>query len=145
MGELLPTFTISLPRSTKTSSSISAKWKKSLTVSLSPSRFKSKIVQQKCGLLQPFFQLPASITPVSLVVDWDVLIASWSFNLDREKRSKCVSLLMTTATGFSITVLSSSTLWLQCWSEEDDFQLEKPKLDVQIRGTPQVGQDSFIT
>merc|ERR1711911_14386 len=33
----------------------------------------------------------------------------------------------------------------QCWSEEDDFQLEKPKLDVQIRGTPQVGQDSFVT
>ena len=21
----------------------------------------------------------------------------------------------------------------QCWSEEDDFQLEKPKLDVQVR------------
>jgi len=33
----------------------------------------------------------------------------------------------------------------QCWSEEDDFQLEKPKLDVQIRGTPQVGQDCFVT
>merc|ERR1712137_963968 len=57
----------------------------------------------------------------------------------------------TTAIGFSIMALSSSTLWLQfletkqCWSEEDDFQLEKPKLDVQIRGTPQVGQDSFVT
>jgi len=33
----------------------------------------------------------------------------------------------------------------QCWSEEDDFQLEKPKLDVQTRGTPQVGQDCFVT
>lgn len=33
----------------------------------------------------------------------------------------------------------------QTWSEEDDFQLEKPKLDVQIRGTPQVGQDCFVT
>nr|CAH0106042.1 unnamed protein product [Daphnia galeata] len=26
----------------------------------------------------------------------------------------------------------------QCWSEEDDFQLEKPKLDVQIRGNPRL-------
>ncbi|EFX83535.1 hypothetical protein DAPPUDRAFT_301901 [Daphnia pulex] len=33
----------------------------------------------------------------------------------------------------------------QCWSEEEDFQLEKPKLDVQIRGNPQVGQDCFAT
>nr|CAH0102530.1 unnamed protein product [Daphnia galeata] len=33
----------------------------------------------------------------------------------------------------------------QCWSEEEDFQLEKPKLDVQIRGNPQVGQDCFVT
>ncbi|EFX87396.1 hypothetical protein DAPPUDRAFT_44050 [Daphnia pulex] len=33
----------------------------------------------------------------------------------------------------------------QSWSEEDDFQLEKPKLDVQIRGNPQVGQDCFAT
>jgi len=33
----------------------------------------------------------------------------------------------------------------QAWSEEDDFQLEKPKLDVQIRGTPQAGQDCFVT
>jgi len=33
----------------------------------------------------------------------------------------------------------------QCWSEEDDFQLEKPKMDIQIRGTPQVGQDCFVT
>jgi len=33
----------------------------------------------------------------------------------------------------------------QCWSEEDDFQLEKPKIDVQIRGSPQVGQDCFVT
>ena len=23
----------------------------------------------------------------------------------------------------------------QCWSEEDDFQLEKPKLDVQVLGS----------
>ncbi|XP_045033686.1 hemocyte protein-glutamine gamma-glutamyltransferase isoform X1 [Daphnia magna] len=33
----------------------------------------------------------------------------------------------------------------QSWSEEDDFQLEKPKLDVQVRGNPQVGQDCFVT
>ncbi|KAK4036206.1 hemocyte protein-glutamine gamma-glutamyltransferase [Daphnia magna] len=33
----------------------------------------------------------------------------------------------------------------QSWSEEDDFQLEKPKLDIQIRGNPQVGQDCFVT
>lgn len=33
----------------------------------------------------------------------------------------------------------------QTWSEEDEFQLEKPKLDVQIRGTPQIGQDCFVT
>lgn len=31
------------------------------------------------------------------------------------------------------------------WSEENDFQLEKPKLDIQVRGTPQVGQDCFVT
>ncbi|XP_069698764.1 hemocyte protein-glutamine gamma-glutamyltransferase-like isoform X2 [Periplaneta americana] len=28
----------------------------------------------------------------------------------------------------------------QTWSEEDDFPLQKPKLNIQIRGTPQVGQ-----
>jgi len=33
----------------------------------------------------------------------------------------------------------------QCWSEEDDFQLEKPKMDVQLKGTAQVGQDCFVT
>jgi len=34
----------------------------------------------------------------------------------------------------------------QAWSEEDDFQLEKPKLDVQIRGQScQAGQDCFVT
>ena len=51
----------------------------------------------------------------------------------------------------------------QLWSEENDFQLEKPKLDIQvrnneiteleellplfilkIRGNPQVGQDCFV-
>lgn len=33
----------------------------------------------------------------------------------------------------------------QSWSEEEDLQLEKPKLDVQIRGNPQVGQDCYVT
>nr|CAH0110185.1 unnamed protein product [Daphnia galeata] len=31
------------------------------------------------------------------------------------------------------------------WSEEDDFQLEKSKLDVQVRGNSQIGQDRFAT
>lgn len=33
----------------------------------------------------------------------------------------------------------------QLWGEESDFQLEKPKLDIQIRGNPQVGQECFVT
>jgi transglutaminase 1 len=44
-----------------------------------------------------------------------------------------------------IYALASVQETKQSWSEEDDFQLEKPKLDVQIRGTPQVGQDCFVT
>ena len=62
--------------------------------------------------------------------------------------------------------LSSVHETKQTWSEEDDFQLEKPKIDIQvqwifcvfiatqflelcilcqIRGTPQVGQDCYVT
>lgn len=33
----------------------------------------------------------------------------------------------------------------QTWSEEDDFQLQKPKLNIQIRGNPQVNQTSQAT
>lgn len=44
-----------------------------------------------------------------------------------------------------IYALASVQETKQTWSEEDDFQLEKPKLDVQIRGNPQVGQDCYVT
>ncbi|XP_057379991.1 hemocyte protein-glutamine gamma-glutamyltransferase-like [Daphnia carinata] len=33
----------------------------------------------------------------------------------------------------------------QSWSAEDDFQLEKPKLDIQVRENPQIGQECFAT
>jgi len=55
-----------------------------------------------------------------------------------------------------IYALASVAETKQTWSEEDDFQLEKPKLDVQVcrtmnsiqknvRGAAQVGQDCFVT
>lgn len=33
----------------------------------------------------------------------------------------------------------------QTWSEEDDFHLMKPRMSVQIRGSPRVGQECNAT
>ncbi|KAK4021474.1 hypothetical protein OUZ56_003389 [Daphnia magna] len=36
--------------------------------------------------------------------------------------------------------------WQNCrLRAEDDFQLDKPKLDIQVRGNPQIGQECFAT
>ena len=120
----------------------------------------NRIVRRKWGLSLLSCRLPVFITPVSVVVDWDVSIVSWSSNLDRVRQSHSKNNVWSNDSdrcwliaGETLQVraafedyrdkivdygmikfyaLASVLETKQCWSEEDDFQLEKPKIDVQV-------------
>ena len=98
---------------------------------------------------------------MSRPADWDVLIVSWFFSLEQVsviflmvamKDALTRSLWKFKGETFQVRVgwedyrdkivdygmvkiyaLASVQETKQSWSEEDDFQLEKPKLDVQVR------------